>query len=393
MSKSLTQKKKNNAAWIPKLNLENIHPSDKFYTFRELCNALDVDDAQRKNKKTILRELYRFVDYSEICGGYLINRLRIVPLHKKAPSIYQELIQVLIHALLASRQELMVETTYKQLYRDINLANDNYTKIYNKETYEKFREEIANVPHDTFEEFRRRCGKGLKEKVNSALNYMAKQQLVLWDKNLWICHDRVYQEMYNKDEGKFVHLPATSEERTLYLNARRLILTEVFHCDTIDEIHARHLSQKYQESVNKYIHNMYGWNYAYDKLRIWYNYHDMRVSLEDAKNALLEEADINDVKVKRDILNQKIVNMLNKSAATSHENALLKLGSDVYDKTWGALQPEKKINKVMVEDNAIAAWKVMTGYFISNDADISALSAFYPSSEYDTIDDDLDIEI
>lgn len=390
MPKSLAQKKKEDAAWIPKLNLENIHPGDKFYNFRELCNAIDLETSKRKNKSAVLREFHRFVDYSEVYGGYIINRLRTVPLHKKAPSIYQELIQVLVHALLASRQELMIETTYKQLYRDINLASENYTKIYNEGTYEKVRDTVAPISYDTFEEFRRRCGKGLKEKVNSALNYMAKQQLVLWDKNLWICHDVVLEGGIEKGEAKFIHLPATSEERSLYLNARRLILTEVFRCDTIDEIHAQRKSKQYQQTVNNYIHNMYGWSYAYDKLRIWYNYHDMMVSLDDAREALLEEAEMSDVAVKKDILNQKIVDMLNKSAETSHKSALLKLGSG-FDRAWGALPPEKKIDEVMVEDTAIAAWKVLTGYFISKDADVSALSAFYPSSEYDKIDDDLDL--
>lgn len=391
MPKTLAQRKKEDAAWIPRLNLENIHPGDKFYSFRELCNAFDLDASQRKSKSSVLKEFHRFVDYSEVCDGYLINRIRAVPLHKKAPSIYQELIQVLIHALLASRQELMVETTYKQLYRDINLASENYTKIYNDNTYETVRDTVAPVSYEAFEEFRRRCGKGLKEKVNSALNYMARQQLVLWDKNLWICHDVVSQGgIVEEGESKYVHLPATSEERSLYLNARRLILTEVFHCDTIDEVHAHHKSKQYQQMVNNYVHNMYGWNYAYDKLRIWYNYHDMRVSLDDAREALLEEAEINDVAVKKDILNQKIVDMLNKSAETSHKRALLKLGSG-FDGSWGVLPPDKKIDEVMIEDTAIAAWKVLTGYFISKDADVSALSAFYPSSEYDKIDDDLDL--
>lgn len=378
------------AAWIPKLNLDNIHPGDVFDNFRDLCNTLDLDPSKRHKKEKVLREFLRFVDYSTVGRSFVINKIRVVPFHRKSPKIYQELIQVLVHALLASRQELMVETTYKQLYRDINLASDNYTKIYNEGTYEKVRDTVAPISQDAFEEFRRRCGKGLKEKVNSALNYMAKQQLVLWDKNLWICHDRVFEGEIVKDDAKFIHLPATSEERSLYLNARRLILTEVFHCDTIDEIHAQRKSKQYQQTVNNYIHSMYGWSYAYDKLRIWYNYHDMRVSLDDAREALLEEAELSDVDVKKDILNQKIVDMLNKSAETSHKSALLKLGSG-FDRSWGALPPDKKINGVMIEDTAIAAWKVLTGYFISKDADVSALSAFYPSSEYDKIDDDLDL--
>ena len=89
MPKSLAQKKKEDAAWIPKLNLENIHPGDKFYNFRELCNAIDLESSKRKNKSAVLREFHRFVDYSEVYGGYIINRLRTVPLHKKAPSILQ----------------------------------------------------------------------------------------------------------------------------------------------------------------------------------------------------------------------------------------------------------------------------------------------------------------
>ena len=385
-----TIRRPEDAAWIPKLKLDNIHPGDVFDNFRDLCNALDLDPEKRHKKEKVLREFLRFVDYSTVGRSFVINKIRVVPFHRKSPKIYQELIQVLVHALLASRQELMIETTYKQLYRDINLASENYTKIYNEGTYEKVRDTVAPISYDAFEEFRRRCGKGLKEKVNSALNYMAKQQLVLWDKNLWICHDAVLEGGIEKGEAKFIHLPATSEERSLYLNARRLILTEVFRCDTIDEIHAQRKSKQYQQTVNNYIHNMYGWSYAYDKLRIWYNYHDMMVSLDDAREALLEEAEMSDVAVKKDILNQKIVDMLNKSAETSHKSALLKLGSG-FDKAWGALPPEKKIDEVMVEDTAIAAWKVLTGYFISKDADVSALSAFYPSSEYDKIDDDLDL--
>lgn len=385
-----TIRRPEDAAWIPKLNLDNIHPGDVFDNFRDLCNALDLDPEKRHKKEKVLREFLRFVDYSTVGRSFIINKIRVVPFHRKSPKIYQELIQVLVHALLASRQELMIETTYKQLYRDINLASENYTKIYNEGTYEKVRDTVAPISYDAFEEFRRRCGKGLKEKVNSALNYMAKQQLVLWDKNLWICHDAVLEGGIEKGEAKFIHLPATSEERSLYLNARRLILTEVFHCDTIDEVHAQRKSKQYQQTVNNYIHNMYGWSYAYDKLRIWYNYHDMRVSLDDAREALLEEAELSDVDVKKDILNQKIVDMLNKSAETSHKSALLKLGSG-FDRSWGVLPPDKSIDGVMVEDTAIAAWKVLTGYFISKDADVSALSAFYPSSEYDKIDDDLDL--
>ena len=379
-------------AWVPDLTLDNIHAGDTFFTFRDLCNAMGLDSSKRYKKDSILRELHRFVDYSVVGRGFVVNRIRTVPLHKKAPRQYQELIQVLLHAHLASQPKLMVETTYKKLYSDISIAGENYTKIYNKETYEKFRDEVAPVSYEIFEEFRRRAGKGLKQKVDSALDYMARQQLVLWDKNLWICHDRVYQGGVDEGESRYIHLPATDNEKAIYINARRYILTELFQCDTIDEIYIKHKSRQYHEAVNNYILNMYGWNYAYDKLRIWYNYDDMRVSLEDARIALLEEARMNDIEVKKDVLNQKIMDMLNQSAESSHKSAIKKLGSG-FIMPWGELPPDVQKYGTFAEDSALIAWKVMTGYFISKNADVSALSAFYPSSEYDKIDDDLDFGV
>ena len=79
-------------AWETKLKISKLHEGDIFYNFKELQRAIGIETEKRIHKEPVLNELFRFVDFRCVNGGYVINRIREVPFHKKAPGQYQELI-------------------------------------------------------------------------------------------------------------------------------------------------------------------------------------------------------------------------------------------------------------------------------------------------------------
>lgn len=384
-------------AWLSKINTNSLKAGDRFYDFNSLAKALGINTSKRIKKEPILNELYRFVDFQKVGSGFVIKRIREVPFHKKAPRQYQELIQVLIHALLAGTEELMIETTYKQLFVDIAMANPNYKYIYDKDTYGMMRKDLDNkdlfVPSkEVFDEFKRSVGWSMKDKIISALNYMKDQQLVLWEEGLWICHDRLfYNEPIEKGEKRYVHAEATKYEKDMYLSARRHILVDEFHADTLKEIYKKHKSLQYKEQVDKYMHENYGWLYAYNKLKIWYNYEDLRVSLQAAIDSLLEEAAQNDIEVKKDKLNSMVKEMILGRGRAIYKNANNKI-KGYEGGEWGNVPNKLVPYTYLGNDSAKIAWEVLTGYFISKDSDMSALAGLKPESQYEDIDDDINFD-
>jgi hypothetical protein len=386
-------------AWETTLKISRLHEGDIFYNFKELQRAIGIETGRRIHKEPVLNELFRFVDFKCVNGGYVINRIREVPFHKKAPGQYQELIQVLIHALLASTNDLMIETTYKQLFTDIAMSSPNYVAIYNEDAYEFLVKDLSAhnayvPPSDVFDRFRRTAGSSLKEKVRLALNYMKDQQLVLWEEGLWICHDLVLEGFrIDKDDQRFIHMEASKEEKSKYLNARRTVLLEKYNTDNIKAIYKSNKGEQYKKDVNKYIRDVYGWRYAYSRLKIWYNYEDVKVSLQAAINSLVEESKTNDIELQKDKLNAKIVDMIKNRGEGRRREAIKKLVPYKDGNVWGDMPEEVAGCETMAMDGAKIAWDVLTGYFISKDADMTALSALRPENQYDDMNDDPDFGI
>lgn len=312
-----------NLEYFSNIDISNIKAGDRYFNYQELCDVIGLDMIQRKNKDKVLKEFSRLVKYIKVGRAFVVKEVYRVPMHIKAQGQYQEYFQILIRNLLAQTDDLKIETTYSQLFTLLGIVNSNLSEcLFHKGEYSYlidtiFKDIKVELPVEIFSDFKAVVPAQLKRKIKSSLEYMARQQSVLYTFVKWVRvsdksnplqeYSRYNAKRFSQSEiQNDKYRPMSEVECSEYADAENHILQKL-SLSSKEQMYATRKGRIFNAELRKYIKKKYGWDYVYGKIRIWYNTEGAGVSKTVVKRMLLNEAAKYNVKAVTKELNKKVV--------------------------------------------------------------------------------------
>lgn len=374
------------------MTLQNLQEGMVFNNYKSLCAALCVKQVTGKSKQIQLQKLSQYVQFRKEGNKYIIEKLLVSPDTEIVPdskSPYIKLIETLLVAKLVKAKDSYVEYTYKELIQALNMASENYEKVYYQTSYDYIYNHIAPISREIYDDWRRYAYGENKKKIRSALDSMERRKLIVYEEIQYVC----CEAEGGLGSGKvYVHREPEKSEWENYLTISRMLL-EAKGCDSIDQLKKKNLYQEYQKDLAEEIREKLGWMYIYKKLRIHHILKDSTRLLEKTRQNLLDAAREKKIEINEKEINRLILNMLNNIGKANHENAINKISAFEID----GLEPEEYYSQLpnslfklvfRTKNNYLPGWNILSDYYIAGDED----SAKDKAKEYPT-EEDADVEI
>lgn len=375
------------------MEISNLKAGQRIKDYRALCALLCIKPTTGKAKENQLKRLSKYVKYRKVSNTYFIDEILGYPdpiVDSSSNSPYIKLIETLLLAYLVGERQMRIEATYKTIFQMLCMASDNYDKIYQDESYDYVRHNIAPISKEVYLDFRRSTYSENKKKIKSALDSMQNRALICYQEEMFIC--------YEDDEGKEWHRKPTEDELIRYLKIRQA-LYDKYGCYDDEELKEKHFQKKYEEDLIEEIKKQLNWKYKYTKLIIINGVNDSIYLLERSKQALAEQARKAKVEINKVELNQAIKKMINRVGETNHNNVIKRLEEwERGDEEWGAFAPQMPNSLFSVlyraKENYLPGWNILTEYYIGGDEEAAKDKAKdYPISVLDEASDDLELNI
>lgn len=309
--------------------------------YKELCSVLSIRVCSGNSKKSQLKELETYCNYTKEGNKFIINKIydkqrqkednRILGNGSKYSNDIQDLLIYLLYNINNSEGEIC--WSCNTLLHSLSMINSNY--IEGRRDMDKLSNKV-NIDKEYVYDFYNNTHKSLKSKLESALRTLSKRALVISEKVLMIVSDKItieyndFHEPLIKD-GKIVYKSreykreATKEEKQVLLKLKKKCFNEL-NCKDESEIIARGKWKKYESMIDEEL-NKQSIKYFYYAYKLTYN-------KEDLKEYTI--GDLGQIITKLN-LNKNIVDCLIKGAITRHNNV---------NKGFGIIQgSETKVNQ------------------------------------------------
>lgn len=319
---------------ITELNTSNLKEGLVVKNYKSMCSLLECDVCGGDSKKSQLKNWKRYFNYEKSGQKFIITEIYDTPFpsedaRKLKEGLYVKYIELLLLKYLSSCEGYQTKITKSNLYQILGLTNKNYYQLKSSDNpYE-----IANIKNNIKENcdtlvtefdihhFQQRAEAKLNKILYTALDSMSKRFLIKY-------HTEYVLRVPREDGKSGYELEIASPRQvSLILEAQHRILDGMGY-ENITQVALRYKLKEFNERVDDYLSEHYGWLGFFSQLSIIYiNDIGREIPLKAEEIRKLAPS------VQRKQLNQIVIKSLNQQA---HEK---------YDKNYN------KALDLMIEDS------------------------------------------
>ncbi len=281
--------------------------------YKEMCRILNEQIYDGNSKKAQLKEWARYLLWEKKGQKFIILDIYDEPLPKEDGranrNIYVQYIGVILTKILAKQKSSKdpFYITTNQMWKLLGMINNNYKNISLDELNDRIPE--YDVKSFDMKKFYQRCNQRLREILFSSLNRLEDRALIKYEIETVI--------VYLDEEHKTVYKPANDFQKKNILKAERKALLDM-HLESKQHAYAKFQETEFFERVNAYLHEWYGWEYTFNRIKINYNKTDVLETVH--KDEIKLQNDFAELKLQRLGLNDRVVEALYKNAQVMAEN-------------------------------------------------------------------------
>lgn len=277
------------------MNIANLYEGQRFKSYRQLCEALEIKPTGGKSKIYHLKELERWIAYHREGNAYVIDTIRMQPTLKDKKTnnmVYGDKIEDILLYNMSKSKENSVFFSVTRALNSVNLVNENYSK--GRTDMSKTAKDL-NVKFDSVCDFYTRTHQQFKNIFERALKNLRYKGLIYWNIILVVVKNGVHCEA-DKDEIEQV---LEVEEITL----RKLGLKSV------REAVATGMWSEFNRMVKEQLRTKYGISYYYNAYSISLNRNGIKRAISELEYKK-KSNELNCVTYKRTLINAR--NRMNK---------------------------------------------------------------------------------
>lgn len=281
--------------------------------YKEMCEILDEEISEGNSKKAQLKEWSKYFAWEKKGQKFIILDIYDEPLPKEDgrqnKNIYVQYIEVILMKILSKQKNTKdpFYITTNQMWKLLGMINDNYKNI----SLDDLNNMITDYEVTSFDmkKFYQRCNQRLREILFSSLNKLEDRALIKYEIETVI--------VYLDEERKTVYKPANDLQKKKILKAERKALLDM-ELESKQHAYAKFKETEFFERVNAYLHEWYGWEYTFNRIKINYNKSDVLETVHRDEAKLRN--DFEEMKLQRLGLNDRVVEALYKNAQAMAEN-------------------------------------------------------------------------
>lgn len=281
--------------------------------YKEMCRILEEEICEGNSKKAQLKEWSRYFVWEKKGQKFIILDIYDEPLPKddgrQNKNIYVQYIEVILMKILSKQKNTKdpFYITTNQLWKLLGMINDNYKNI----SLDELNERILEYEIKSFDmkKFYQRCNQRLREILFSSLNKLEDRALIKYEIETVI--------VYLDENSKTLYKPANDIHKKKILKAERKALLDM-KLESKQHAYAKFKETEFFERVNAYLHEWYGWEYTFNRIKINYNKSDVLETVHKDEAKLRN--DFEEMKLQRLGLNDRVVEALYKNAQVMAEN-------------------------------------------------------------------------
>lgn len=316
------------------LNISSLTEGLVVKNYKEMCSLLGCQTNTGNGKKSQLKNWKRYFNYEKSGQKFIITEIYDTPFpsedaRKLKEGLYVKYIELLLLKYLSSCEGYQTKITKSNLYQILGLTNKNYYQLKSADNPYA----IANIKNSIKENcdtlvtefdihhFQQRAEAKLNKILYTALDSMSKRFLIKY-------HTEYVLRVPREDSKSGYELEVASPRQvSLILEAQHRILDGMGY-ENITQVALRYKLKEFNERVDDYLSEHYGWLGFFSQLSIIYiNDIGREIPLKAEEIRKLAPS------VQRKQLNQIVIKSLNQQA---HEK---------YDKNYN------KALDLMIEDS------------------------------------------
>ncbi|PAD85060.1 hypothetical protein CHH57_01755 [Niallia circulans] len=333
------------------MNISKLQIGKEYKNYKVLCSELGEPIKSGKSKILQLEQFKNHFSYEKKGNKFVISKVFDLPAQSNAKvkgrklDKHTDLVRSLIlDELNNSDNDGHLFITANQLLKSVDMINTNYT--YAKRKLLRFAKYI-DMGLDEVQEFFTTSDSMLKRSIESALNSLQNESLIIWNSALTVCKADLetltyndlgevqldVTETYNEFEevnseakllnskGKFIHRKATEEEAKLIVTERKRLLKTVYKCDNVQEVFRKNKQDEFYQELRSILMEKANIYFFYNSYEITfteeYVNEEWNEMMEYQINRLKGNVDI------REIVNDSVINKLQANSLRRHKKALI----------------------------------------------------------------------
>lgn len=297
------------------MKLENISEGLIIKNYKEFCELVGESVTTGNAKKSQTKEWECYLKFYNEGHKFIIEEIYENTLdkidHRRDGnySIYGDYVKSLIMNLLLenskTRNGRVLSFSANSLLRLLEMINDNYA--YCKRNIPNFSKYIK-IDKEYIYEFFERSHSNLQGALETALNQLQREVLIMWSKELMVCTEyrsRKNQQVYQKYRN------ATDAEKEVILQCKDTVLKN-FGYKSEGVVIASRQWESYSAKVNSLVHKKLNIQYFYNAYKLVIN----RDKVIDEYESILAEWKMNNIQktIAEDTLNKLIIDNFNMNA-------------------------------------------------------------------------------
>lgn len=331
------------------MNTTKLKSGDVVKNYKELCMMLGEEIKSGSSKKAQFKEFERYFQYEKQGQKFLIQNVHETPLpkdDKRKDGNRRVYLTYIENILLPHLSELENGTGYfikKELWRTLGMVNQFYENLPLKDLLEM----DSRMTYWQLQKFYQICSYKLSSILFSSLNSLQSRNLISYEE----------QYVIVSDSKKRIHI-ANDKEKKDIAEAEKIILEKMGLSNKLFVASHFKLSEFYSY-MSSYVNENFKWDSVYKQYKI---------TLTNNKQYLASTSNKNQIYSNKLLLNEKIIDTVDKYAeklSKSQNEKLDVIYKDVTDKLkqeddiWGVIElPDK--------DSVKKEYKVFTypNYFV-----------------------------
>ncbi len=265
---------------------------DVIKNYKEMCHLLGQEVKTGKSKQLQLKDWERYFSWDKSGQKFIIADIYDKPLSKEDArkrgnnNVYVHYIELVLMKYLSKFDGYTRTLTKRNWLEILGMLSNKYQKI----PYEQLERLDYSIHKFEIDHFYYLSNKRLQDIFNSAINSLKKQKLIIPEWQLVIV---------DKDNN---YLLATDLDKKRILQAERYVMKNVMGLENMDQVFRKFKKDQFYRNVNDIIYQEYGWIHYFKQLKIIYSKKNINTAISDSE-----------VKLQKDILNEKIADAIRKS--------------------------------------------------------------------------------
>lgn len=340
------------------MKIDNLKVGQVIKNYKELCELLDIEAKGGASKIAQHKEFDRYFEYEKQGHKYIITKIyenpkeRIDNRMNGNNTVFADDIEKLILNILASSKDDTITIARGQLYKMLNMCNENY--LLGRSNISKL-SEIIELPKSAIYEFYDNNSSKLRDTVERNLRRLRSRALITWKNTTTVAVTEIDIELnelgepiYDKrtrsirHKVKTIHRLADKFEEKLILKYEEETLKEM-NIDTIQKVFLIGKWKYFKQQVeNKLRENDTNIDYYYDSYTITFNNDSVKNYVKK-----LSYSDIQDIK---NNINHNMIESIKKSTMKRHDKAIKECGIEQNIYKRDKLFEQEKIDYVIEQE-------------------------------------------